>query len=279
MRKILLITILCILCVSVLNAALTTKARIIPVKGTLRYKVGNGEYKETAKAVTVNGKVWIDTGKNGYAKIKFPPHQGSEIKLQPETMIRLQGKSVYIKMGKSWFKVERSMKGLIIKTPTAIAGIRGTIFEVDVKKNRTDFYVFEGRVYVVKRISKLTTDVEQSFKTVIEPSVISEKEKFSITKRNDNFWNEVNWNKMYLKQLEKLKKGYQIKDFNNSFKKIKKAASGIPKKLIPRYGEKTKVTVDNKAEKLEEEIEEEFEEETETSVTGTNVESIFDKYK
>ncbi len=202
MKKILLSAVLCFICISLLNATLITKVRIVPVFGNIRYKVGNGEFLETERPVTVTGRIWIDTGVDGFAKVTFPQHYGAELKLLPETMISFQERKIFVHMGKILFKIDSSLQNLIIKTPTAIAGIRGNLFEVDVDENRTEFFVFEGKIFILKRENRLVKGAGKSLITDTEPTVISDNEKFSISFRMKKYWSDVKWNKMYIRNLK-----------------------------------------------------------------------------
>lgn len=217
MKKTIIAVALLIVMFQCATAALIPGAKLIPVKGTLRYKSGDADYRETAEPVTVYGTVWVDTGRDGCAKIQFPLHQGSEIRLQRETMVRLQGRSVFINYGQAWFNIGESLKEIYIKTPTAVAGTGGTVFEADVRAGMTQFYVFDGKIYLYKRLEKLRHEVVAATSAEVAETRISEKSSFSIEERVREFWSNLIWTRMHLKHLEKIKKGLKVKDYNNSF--------------------------------------------------------------
>ena len=140
------------------NAALRTKVRICAVKGTVQ--TGNivrneGEMtcplKQTMKQTecrVVNQETMIETGPDGWANIEYA--NGRVVRIMPNTKVVLERDIIYVHSGSSWFKVEvRSGNQLHIKTPTAIAGIRGTEFVVNVAKDgTTNFQLIEGCVEI-----------------------------------------------------------------------------------------------------------------------------------
>jgi len=72
-------------------------------------------------------------------------------------------------------------ESFLVKTPTAVAGVRGTKFavEADEKKN-TMFKVFDGKIQVIKRVPQLES---QSAKLLENAPAIEEKEKVVITEK------------------------------------------------------------------------------------------------
>jgi hypothetical protein len=86
-------------------------------------------------------------------------------------------------VGKMLCKPKKLVKdeSFLVKTPTAVAGVRGTKFtvEADEKKN-TMFKVFDGKIQVIKRVPQLES---QSAKLLENAPAIEEKEKVVITEK------------------------------------------------------------------------------------------------
>lgn len=84
-------------------------------------------------------------------------------------------------VGKIICKPKKLLKGesFLVKTPTAVAGVRGTNFSVEADVNKTTrIKVFDGKVAVVKRVKS----VEEHIDTIIEAApAVEEKEKIVIT--------------------------------------------------------------------------------------------------
>lgn len=86
-------------------------------------------------------------------------------------------------VGKMLCKPKKLMKteSFLVKTPTAVAGIRGTQFIVEADKRKTTrIKVFDGKVRVVKRIKRLEEKID---KILDEAPPIQEKEKVVVTER------------------------------------------------------------------------------------------------
>ncbi|MCF6356180.1 MAG: DNRLRE domain-containing protein [Draconibacterium sp.] len=143
------------------NAALRTKVRICAVKGTVQTGniVHNGDemtcpLKQTMKQTecrVVNQATMVETGDDGWAQLEY--FNGMTVKIEPNTKVILKRNEIFVQSGKGWFKVEPGYvdgkKVFVIYTPTAIAGIRGTEFIVNVKKDgSTNFQLIEGSVEI-----------------------------------------------------------------------------------------------------------------------------------
>ncbi|MBN2039282.1 MAG: FecR domain-containing protein [Spirochaetes bacterium] len=77
-------------------------------------------------------------------------------------------------------KLSRSEK-FMVKTPTAVAGVRGTKFTVEADPKRTSrIKVFNGKVKVIKRIKQLEEEIDKVLDAA--PS-LSDKEKVIVTEK------------------------------------------------------------------------------------------------
>lgn len=87
-------------------------------------------------------------------------------------------------VGKMLCKPKKLLKSekFIIKTPTAVAGVRGTQFTVETdKKKTTRIKVYDGKVKVAKRIKKFDNNVDDVLE--VAPT-LEEKEKVIITAKD-----------------------------------------------------------------------------------------------
>lgn len=93
----------------------------------------------------------------------------------------IENTTLGLDIGKMICKPKKLLKNesFLVKTPTAVAGVRGTNFSVEADaKKTTRIKVFEGKVAVVKRVEA----VEEHVDKIIEVApVIEEKEKVVIT--------------------------------------------------------------------------------------------------
>jgi len=87
-------------------------------------------------------------------------------------------------VGKMLCKPKKLMKdeSFLVKTPTAVAGVRGTKFTVEADTQKTTrIKVYDGKVKVIKRVDKL----EGSFEKIMEEAAaVEEKEKVVITEND-----------------------------------------------------------------------------------------------
>ncbi len=86
-------------------------------------------------------------------------------------------------VGKMLCKPKKLLKSdsFIVKTPTAVAGVRGTKFIVEADASKTTrIKVFDGKIKIAKRIKQFETNIDK----VLEAApVVSKEEKIIITKK------------------------------------------------------------------------------------------------
>jgi hypothetical protein len=96
----------------------------------------------------------------------------------------LENTTLGLDVGKMLCKPKKLMKqeSFLVKTPTAVAGVRGTKFTVEADAMKTTrIKVYDGRVKVIKRVDKL----ESSFEKIMEGApAVEEKEKVVITEND-----------------------------------------------------------------------------------------------
>lgn len=141
MKKLLFFAFIFMVCFSVLSYAAKeeTIAKAEIIKGKVTYAVKKDK-KE--KAVKINQKfqsgVYIKTGKQSAITLKFK--NGSLVELKENSRILLNRElmnktSVSLLQGNGAFKIQKLLKGkeeFNVFTPTAVAGVRGTDFELGV---------------------------------------------------------------------------------------------------------------------------------------------------
>ncbi len=176
-----------------LFASLSTHVRVTAVKGIVTTELVKSKYDSKllcplerklniAESRIINAAARIKTGNDSYAQIEYSDH--SMIKLAPNTEVVLEQNNIYIKEGYSWFKVEKQKDGtLIVKTPTAIAGIRGTEFTMEVQKDgKTTCRMINGSIEIsdAKEKSKmiLSSGLEVTIRTgssILVPGILNIK--------------------------------------------------------------------------------------------------------
>ena len=121
-----------------------------------------GPWESLKKGMSVKVGHYIKTNKTGMIEMTLPDK--SVVRLAPNTLFYVDQAlfpkekprvfSVRLFVGKMWSKVSRSMGRLrgsrfTARTPTAVAGIRGTVFNLSAAKDKsTEVSVYDGKVGV-----------------------------------------------------------------------------------------------------------------------------------
>ena len=132
-------------------------AAISSMKGNVKIRSANQRKFDTAyKAQMIRTGDWLKTDKNVFVAIVFL--DGSIVKIQSDTEIEIKSSRItakelktqmYISEGQAWSKISKQNNGEFrIKTPTAVASVKGTEFDVDFDdmSESTSLVVLEGEV-------------------------------------------------------------------------------------------------------------------------------------
>ena len=132
-------------------------AAISSMKGNVQIRAANNrKYDSAFKGQMVRTGDWIKTDKKVFVAIVFL--DGSNVKIQSNTEIEIKSSRItakelktqmYIAEGQAWSKVSKQKNGEFkIKTPTAVASVKGTEFDVefDDLAESTTLIVLEGEV-------------------------------------------------------------------------------------------------------------------------------------
>ncbi len=138
----------------------------------------------------VKEKDKIKTGSNSFCDIRIG---GSIIRIKEKSTVTMshlirkgnvEDTTLGLSMGKMLCKPKKLLKSekFIVKTPTAVAGVRGTRFIVETdSKKTTRIKVYNGRVKVARRIRQFDTNVEK----VLEVAPVLEEERKVVITRDE----------------------------------------------------------------------------------------------
>ncbi|HDS09039.1 MAG TPA: hypothetical protein ENN73_02325, partial [Firmicutes bacterium] len=136
----------------VLNIDAFAKAKITFVTGTVKYqKSGSEDWLDAAKDLELSDKDTIKTGKFSNVELEFP--EENTVKIAQNTVLTVEqiGKdeksSFKVESGKVFMQIKKG-DDTNVKTPNAVAGVRGTKFFVEFKDGETFIFVVEGSVWV-----------------------------------------------------------------------------------------------------------------------------------
>ena len=185
-------------------ASLSTRVIICAVKGTVQtgpavsgghqgslYTCPLKQTLDQTECRVVNVATMIETGHDGFAIVKY--RDGTKIKIGPDTKLVLRRNNIYIEGGKAWFKVEKQKDGkLLIKTPTAIAGIRGTEFLMNVEENgATNLQLIKGNIEVSDINQQSTINLSAGMEVTVPVGSSVLNAKLLKINENDKWW--TNW--------------------------------------------------------------------------------------
>jgi len=140
-------------------SAAAVKATLIDVKGNVFVQPAGGEFAPAASGMAVEEGATLKTGPDGSAILKWSGNTAKIARLTLITVDKLQTdkkgvseSKLNINQGFVVCKVEKlkQYSSFSVKTPAAIAGVRGTAFEAGInpETNQTTIAVAEGDVTV-----------------------------------------------------------------------------------------------------------------------------------
>lgn len=145
-----------------LPAPVLASARVTYLQGTVHSgSTDSGPWQPLQKGMTVTANKFIKTGKNGYLELTLPDK--SIVRLAPGTLFEIEESlfpknkprrfSARLLLGKIWARVSQKIGSrggsFNTRTPTAVAGVRGTVYDLRAAADKsTDIHVYTGRVAV-----------------------------------------------------------------------------------------------------------------------------------
>jgi hypothetical protein len=174
------------------------QVEILAVEGVAQYRLGD-LWQELASGAKIPQGAQIRTFDDSMVLVAIPGgHQvllGSNVDLVLSNIASGDVK-LYLSLGKVWSRVRKKLEGLLkfeIETPSAVAGVRGTQFSVEVlATGYTHVSVWEGRVWVGDRHQELElyerqTASADSLKGLSKPRPMDEQEQKEWEKFLDYF--------------------------------------------------------------------------------------------
>lgn len=115
-------------------------------------RVGTSETALIKEPVQLYSGDIIETLREAKAVLNYS--DGTEMRIKPRTMVEVRPTSLRVFKGRTWYRFVKRGSEFRIETPTLVAGIRGTEFEVSVSsKNKSFLMVMHGAVAAKSKIS------------------------------------------------------------------------------------------------------------------------------
>ena len=165
-----------ICCSIVFSANAKVVAAISTLKGLVMVKpVGSRKYIPAYKGQMLKNGEWVKTKEGVFVAIVFL--DGSNIKIQQQTEIKISSYRMTAKdlktnlemsKGQAWSNVADQGAGgeFTITTPTAVASVKGTEFDLkyDIERGETTLIVFDGEVEFAGELGKILAGAMTSSK-------------------------------------------------------------------------------------------------------------------
>lgn len=156
-------------------------------------RVGSTKTDIISKSVELFAGDLLETLRESKAVLNYT--DGTVMRIKPRTLVEVQPLSIKVFKGKTWYKFTKRGSEFRIETPTLVAGIRGTEFEVAVtSRKKASVSVMEGAVAVKSRTGNRGQLLRPGFATHCEPGEdLVPFYKFNIDKKNAE-WKADDWN-------------------------------------------------------------------------------------
>ena len=151
------------------NKTLTAKIDYIIGKGNVKIIKPAGKKLNAKNNMTIYSGDKIKTDEKTTVQISLD--NNTKVRIAKNTEFELKGKAgkketiFSLTIGKIWasFKKLKKDHKYSVETPTAVAGVRGTIFVVQHNENNTTLFVGEGKVNFLSKLLKKEINVEHGF--------------------------------------------------------------------------------------------------------------------
>jgi hypothetical protein len=143
---------------------------------TVFYKMNQKtDYKQVSGKAALHKGTTVKTGTNGTAFVKYPTL--AEINIKKNTIAIFGKSTINMKIGKASYKFIKKGHRFVVKLPTAIIGVLGTAFDIEVNKDRSASVKMTSGVISLKT-RKGRMKVEKNRIAMISPEGDVEVKKF-----------------------------------------------------------------------------------------------------
>lgn len=175
------------------KAPLVLDAKLEIISGQVKLtRVGSAKTDVITNSVELYAGDLLETLRGSKATLVYD--DGTIMRIKERTLIEVQPLSLKVFKGKTWYKFTKRGSEFKIETPTLVAGIRGTEFEVAVgSRKRTSLSVTEGAVAVRSRKTRRGLLIRSGFATHCDPeSDLAKPYKFNVARKKAE-WTDSEW--------------------------------------------------------------------------------------
>jgi len=168
-------------------------AKLERISGQVKLtRVGSARTDVITQSVDLYAGDLLETLRESKATLVYA--DGTLMRIKERTLVEVQPLSIKVFKGKTWYKFTKRGTEFKIETPTLVAGIRGTEFEIAVgSRKRTSLSVTEGAVAARSRKTNRGLVVRSGFATHCDPeSDMARPYKFNVDLKKAE-WADAEW--------------------------------------------------------------------------------------
>ena len=128
------------------------KISLIKITGKVEISPDMKSWKTVTKAQKIENKTWIKTGKDGSVVLVLPDRTQTKVTRNSTLFLEKkpkQNQTINLKLGKIWSKTNKIPVKIKLRSPNAVASIRGTEWVSEVKSDGTSVIaLLEGEVSI-----------------------------------------------------------------------------------------------------------------------------------
>lgn len=123
---------------------------LLKIQGKVQISSDMKSWKDVNKPQKIENKTWLKTGKNGSVVLVLPDRTQTKVTRNSTLFLEKKPKkkqTINLKIGKLWSKTNKIPVKISIKSPNAVASIRGTEWVTEVKDDGSSvFALLEGKI-------------------------------------------------------------------------------------------------------------------------------------
>ena len=134
------------------------KISLIKITGKVEISIDSKKWITLKKSQKINNKTWLKTGKNGSVVLVLPDRTQTKVTRNSTLFLEKKPKKsqiIKLKIGKIWSKTNKIPVKITLKSPNAVASIRGTEWVSEVKSDGTSIIaLLEGKISINSKNNK-----------------------------------------------------------------------------------------------------------------------------
>ncbi len=165
------------------------------VTGKAELKRGNiALWTKIKKHETIKVNDMLRTGNSTKVTVEY--NDGAILKIKPNTQVEFKLNGLRMRFGKTWYKIVKRGSGFEVQTPTMLAGIRGTVFDVEVDySGKSKLRVMKGIVAVTGQENTVFVK-KGTYTEVLNNSMPMKPKPFMVSDANKEWGKEWGFHKL-----------------------------------------------------------------------------------